>query len=60
MTKVATSKERVKMLIFFMSFRPLVECVPKYYFSYLSTKTCVLGAQKDHLNEMVCLSTQNT
>ena len=26
----------------------------------ISTKTCVVGTQKNHLNEMVLLKTQNT
>ena len=29
------------------------------YFSYFSTKTYVMGTQKNHLNEMALLSTQN-
>ena len=29
------------------------------YFSYFSTKTYVMGTQKNHLNEMVLLSTEN-
>ena len=29
------------------------------YFSYFSTKTYVVGTQKNHLNEMVLLSTRN-
>ena len=36
------------------------ECVLKNHFSYLSTKTYVVGTQKNCLNEMVLLSTQNT
>ena len=31
----------------------------KNYFPYLSTKTYVVGTQKNHLNEMVLLNTQN-
>ena len=38
--------------------RPL-ECVAKNYFFYLSTKTFVVGTQKNRLNEAVLLSTQN-
>ena len=34
------------------------ECVTEKYFSYFSTKSYVVGTQKDHLNEMVLLSTQ--
>ena len=34
--------------------------VMENYFSYLSTKTYVVGAQKNLLNETVLLSTQNT
>ena len=30
-----------------------------YLFSYLLTETCVLGAQKNRLTEMVLLSTHN-
>ena len=36
------------------------ECVIENYISYLSTKTYVVGTQKNRLNEMVLLSTQNT
>ena len=36
------------------------ECVPKKYFSYFSTKTYIVGAQKNCLNETVLLSAQNT
>ena len=32
----------------------------KNYFSYFSTKTYVVGTQKNRLNETVLLSTQNT
>ena len=32
----------------------------KIIFSYLSTKTYVVGTQKNRLNETVLLSTQNT
>ena len=31
----------------------------KNFFGYFSTKTSVVGSQKNHLNEMVLLSTQN-
>ena len=34
-------------------------CVIKISFSYFSTKTYVVGTQKNQLNEMVLLSTQN-
>ena len=30
------------------------------YFSYFTTKIYVVGTQKNHLNKMVLLSTQNT
>ena len=36
-----------------------LECVTKIKFSYFSTKTYVVGTQKNHLNETVLLSTQN-
>ena len=36
-----------------------LECVIKKWFSSLNTKTYVEGTQKNHLNEMVLLSTQN-
>ena len=46
---------------------PRLECVPENYFSYFSTKTYVVGTQKNRLDEtkncpddMVLLSTQNT
>ena len=35
------------------------ECVTEKYVSYFSTKTYVVGAQKNHLIEMVLLSTQS-
>ena len=35
------------------------ECVIENCFSYLSTKTYVVGTQKNRLNETVLLSTQN-
>ena len=35
------------------------ECVTEKYISYFSTKTYVVGDQKNRLNEMVLLSTQN-
>ena len=35
------------------------ECVPKISFSYFSTKTYVVGTQKNRLIETVLLSTQN-
>ena len=41
-------------------YTPRVLRVPnKKYFSYLSTNTYDVGAQKNRLNEMVLLSTQN-
>ena len=33
--------------------------VAENYFSYFSTKTYVVGTQKNHLNEMVLLGTAN-
>ena len=35
------------------------ECVFENYFSYFSTKTYVVGTQKNRLNETVLFSTQN-
>ena len=35
------------------------ECTKNYYYFYFSTKTYVMGTQKNRLNEMVLLSTQN-
>ena len=35
------------------------ECVFENYFSYFSTKTYVVGTQKNRLNNTVLLSTQN-
>ena len=35
------------------------ESIPKNKFSYFSTKTYVVGTQKNRLNETVLLSTQN-
>ena len=40
--------------------RPLVkECISENQFSYFSTKTYVVGTQKNNLNETVLLSIQN-
>ena len=36
------------------------ECVTENYFSYFSTKTYVVGTQKNRLDETILLSTQNT
>ena len=36
------------------------ECVLENYFLYFSSKTYVVGTQKNRLNETVLLSTQNT
>ena len=36
------------------------EWVTENYFSYFSTKTYVVGAQKNRLDEKVLLGTQNT
>ena len=41
-------------------FRPPDKCIQENYFSYYSTKTYVVGTQKNRLNETVLLSTQNT
>ena len=38
---------------------PDKECVTENYFSYFSTKTYVVGTQKNRLDETVLLSTQN-
>ena len=35
------------------------ECIAKYILSYFSTKTYVVGTQKNRLNETVLLSTEN-
>ena len=35
-----------------------IQCIPENQFSYLSTETHVVGAQKNRLNEMILLSTQ--
>ena len=39
--------------------RTLVKSVTKIQFSYFTTKTYVVGTQKNRLNERVLLSTQN-
>ena len=39
--------------------RPLVKSAYQKYFFYFSTKTYVVGTQKNRLNETVLLSTQN-
>ena len=39
--------------------RPQDKCVTENYFSYFSTKTYVVGTQKNCLNETALLSTQN-
>ena len=49
----------LKSHLFFFISRPLVKSAYKILFSYFSTKTYVVGTQKNHLNEMVLLSTQN-
>ena len=36
------------------------KCVIEHYFFYFSTKTYVVGTQKNRLNEGVLLSIQNT
>ena len=35
------------------------ECVTKHYLFYFSSKTYVVGTQKNRLNETVLLSTKN-
>ena len=41
-------------------YRPLVKrAYPKKIFSYFSTKTYVVGTQKNRLNETILLSTHN-
>ena len=47
-------------LAFDTHFRPPDEYVIEKYFSHLSTKTYVVGIQKNSLNETVLLSTKNT
>ena len=39
---------------------PRKDCVNENYFSYFSTKTSVVGIQKNRLDETVLLSTKNT
>ena len=39
--------------------RPPDKCVLENYFLYFSSKTYVVGTQKNHLTETVLLSTQN-
>ena len=60
MTKVAASKERVKGSIFSIvghTALNLVKSVTKKII-YFSTKTYLVGTQKNRLNEAVHLSTQ--
>ena len=45
---------------FFITQRPTYECVSENYFAYFSTETCVVGTQKNRLDETVLLGTQNT
>ena len=62
MTKIATSKERVDTFLqieLYIFNRPLVKSVYQKSISYFSTKTYVVGTQKNSLNEKVILSTQN-
>ena len=49
-----------KILKFLSSNRPPDKSVTENYFPYFSTKTYVVGTQKNHLDETVFLSTQNT
>ena len=37
---------------------PRIECVTENYFCYFSTKTYVVGTQKNRLDKTVCLSTK--
>ena len=39
---------------------PRYECLTENYFFYFSTRTYVVGTQKNSLNETVLLSTKNT
>ena len=39
--------------------KSLDKCVNEMTYSYLSVKAYVMGAQKNHLNEMVLFGTQN-
>ena len=49
----------VQSVVCFVEEASRLEYVIKHYFSCFSTKTYVVGTQKNHLNEMVLLSTQN-
>ena len=60
-TQLDSSFEHPKHMLKLMGkkiFRPLVKCT-KNHFSYFSTKTYVVGTQKNHLNKTVHFSTQN-
>ena len=57
---VPYSVESSSELMFTVMCRHLVKSAyHKKYFSYFSTKTYVVGTQKNRLNETVLLSTQN-
>ena len=45
---------------FYPVVRPSYKSVLKNYFPYFSSKTYVVGTQKNRLNEAVLLSTQHT
>ena len=49
----------ILVFLFLDNIRPPDECVLEIYFLYFASKTYVVGAQKNRLNEMVLLSTQN-
>ena len=51
----------LKCFLFFFLHVSLFSCkIVMINFSYFPAKTCVVGAQKNQLNETVLLSTQNT
>ena len=54
-----TNKQNFVMLYYNVYQAPRYGCVAENYFSYFSTKTYVVGTQKNRLNETVLLSTQN-
>ena len=49
-----------KMILMYMILSETWECILKIYFLYFSSKTYVVGTQKNSLNETVLFSTQNT
>ena len=57
---IVEQKEKSEILEQFpYSQAPRQECVSENYFLISQRKTCVLGAQKNRLNETVLLSDQN-